>query len=676
MRVGTVVRLHSLVARPALNDRRGTVAKAFDAATGRCGVRVDGESTMMALRPANLVDVADEAIQAVLTDADLLRSILEHVPRWVRAGIVSGVSTTLRQSVWAHPDLYRSVVVLAATDRISRGIAPLRHVAMRDAPHRDAKTYSARLFVEEGALPLLPAQVAMIPDTGWVQSLFVEPGGNSAWEDIPKEAVINKQLASVLSREWPSVETLLVAGIGSSCWHESANGEVAQRTKANQCREWVRRHVRRSVLHLHLDGDVFVELANRERVYMLDTADSAGLISMQFDSGIRYEAGDYQERGLRAVVTAWPAEARDKVRHLDLNCWPREDEVSDADNIVYAIHHLPNLTRLKCMLGGPEEEDFEALARAAASGKLESLYLNIDSSEGLPITALDAFESVRTLEELVVVCDSCSWVHPSAGPCSEELVTRTLYSKLVRPSKERRNGFALLVCNQESPTDLGILDPLFRVLLPTTKEEWHLEANAHGVETLPFVREMRRRRHAASLRMELPGTVYDAAFEGNEAAVVAWLDGGGGIDARLVEDDDVQGTLLMCAACFAGGSRLSLVELLLSRGASVDLQNIIGWTALMGAAFEGSIEVVRRLLRAGAALEVQNKNGNTALSIARQRGHKEIVNLLCDSGAGAMHPPGDPRSSVDECRSAMMEILRRFPEHCAVVRQRSVEEND
>ena len=62
--VGTTVRLHSLVGRPALNDRRGIIGKAFDASTGRFGVRVEGESAMIALRPANLVAVPDDATHA------------------------------------------------------------------------------------------------------------------------------------------------------------------------------------------------------------------------------------------------------------------------------------------------------------------------------------------------------------------------------------------------------------------------------------------------------------------------------------------------------------------------------------------------------------------------------------------------------------------------------------
>ena len=146
--------------------------------------------------------------------------------------------------------------------------------------------------------------------------------------------------------------------------------------------------------------------------------------------------------------------------------------------------------------------------------------------------------------------------------------------------------------------------------------------------------------------MELPGEVYDSCYAGDEAAVCSWLDNGGYVDAEVVEDGKSDGTLLMCAAAGASSGRtnlLSMVQLLMERGARLDTQNGIGWTALMGAAFEGSVAVVRFLLEAKADPDVENQNGNTALSIARQRhrarvvGCVEIIGLLRKHGAQRFH---------------------------------------
>ena len=79
-------------------------------------------------------------------------------------------------------------------------------------------------------------------------------------------------------------------------------------------------------------------------------------------------------------------------------------------------------------------------------------------------------------------------------------------------------------------------------------------------------------------RKLLPDTIVQAAQDGDVAAVQAWLDGKGHIDAR---ESTGQGTLLMVAGVCG---QVQLVELLLGRGASIDLQDKIGCTALMCAA--------------------------------------------------------------------------------------------
>ena len=52
--LGIQVDLHSLLGRSDLNGRRGVVKKALDSSTGRVGVHVDGEATLLALKLANL----------------------------------------------------------------------------------------------------------------------------------------------------------------------------------------------------------------------------------------------------------------------------------------------------------------------------------------------------------------------------------------------------------------------------------------------------------------------------------------------------------------------------------------------------------------------------------------------------------------------------------------------
>ena len=123
--------------------------------------------------------------------------------------------------------------------------------------------------------------------------------------------------------------------------------------------------------------------------------------------------------------------------------------------------------------------------------------------------------------------------------------------------------------------------------------------------------------------MGLPADVSAAACEGDAQAVAAWLDEGGGVDARCAEAADM--TLLMAAAF---GGQEAMVRMLLQRGASVNLQDSIGTTALMYAAGNGHTTIVQALLDAKADPSLQDHDGSTALMIAEQEKHTATAQLL------------------------------------------------
>jgi len=118
--------------------------------------------------------------------------------------------------------------------------------------------------------------------------------------------------------------------------------------------------------------------------------------------------------------------------------------------------------------------------------------------------------------------------------------------------------------------------------------------------------------------------VTDAASEGDAQAVTAWLDEGGGVDARCAEQYGA--TLLIVAA--AGGQE-AMVRMLLQRGASVNLQGRGGVTALMiAAAFKGHTTIVQALLDAKADASLQDTNDTTALMLAEHYKHAATAQLL------------------------------------------------
>ena len=80
---------------------------------------------------------------------------------------------------------------------------------------------------------------------------------------------------------------------------------------------------------------------------------------------------------------------------------------------------------------------------------------------------------------------------------------------------------------------------------------------------------------------ELTQAATQAAGRGEEAALLAWLDSGGRINATCAVDD-VSGVTALILAADSGHERV--VELLLERGAEINLQGGDGGTALMYAA--------------------------------------------------------------------------------------------
>ena len=101
-------------------------------------------------------------------------------------------------------------------------------------------------------------------------------------------------------------------------------------------------------------------------------------------------------------------------------------------------------------------------------------------------------------------------------------------------------------------------------------------------------------------REELPQAICLAVDEGDAQAVAAWLDEGGGVDAHCAEHKGV--TLLIAAA---NGEHEAMVRMLLQRGASVNLRDSHGGTALMSAVAKGRTIIVQALLDAKADASLQ-----------------------------------------------------------------------
>lgn len=74
------------------------------------------------------------------------------------------------------------------------------------------------------------------------------------------------------------------------------------------------------------------------------------------------------------------------------------------------------------------------------------------------------------------------------------------------------------------------------------------------------------------------------------------------------------------------------VELLLSKGANVNVKNDVGWTPLHSAAAQGHKDMAELLLSKGANVNAKTDKGHTPLHFAMEKNHKDVAKLLLQHG--------------------------------------------
>lgn len=134
--------------------------------------------------------------------------------------------------------------------------------------------------------------------------------------------------------------------------------------------------------------------------------------------------------------------------------------------------------------------------------------------------------------------------------------------------------------------------------------------------------------HALALRTYSIGW---AAFKGHEPLVRLHLDKGVPADTR---PNTYSKTPLQHAAC---SGHTSILDLLLSRGATIDMPCASQHTALHFAALNGHSGAVKTLLRHGADVQLRNSAGLTplllAIRYAAERSGETVFEMLLDAGS-------------------------------------------
>ena len=140
----------------------------------------------------------------------------------------------------------------------------------------------------------------------------------------------------------------------------------------------------------------------------------------------------------------------------------------------------------------------------------------------------------------------------------------------------------------------------------------------------------RRQAKAALLELGISWhaeSLAQCVRDGDTKAVELFIDSGFPPDIR-----EKTGVPMLCLA--ARSKHLSIVELLLERGADIDAQSDDrGYSPLMDAAQQGDARLLRFLLEKGADTDLQSKDGQTALVLAVGRSDADIVETLLAGGA-------------------------------------------
>ncbi len=153
--------------------------------------------------------------------------------------------------------------------------------------------------------------------------------------------------------------------------------------------------------------------------------------------------------------------------------------------------------------------------------------------------------------------------------------------------------------------------------------------------------------------------IFDAIYypcrRGDLAAVTAYLDGGGNVNACL--------TFYSLLGVVAEHNHLPLARLLIEQGADVNLVTLDGSSALMKAACIGSLDIVELLLENAANPNLIHQFGETALDFASSNGHSAVVEVLLTYGASHDDLNGKQDAFRAACAENHLDTMKILHNH-------------
>lgn len=145
--------------------------------------------------------------------------------------------------------------------------------------------------------------------------------------------------------------------------------------------------------------------------------------------------------------------------------------------------------------------------------------------------------------------------------------------------------------------------------------------------------------------------------------------------ANVNLQSDLGFTALMYACHLKRANNIEPIELLIKNNANLDLQNNYGNTALFFACYsKQKIELIELLIKNNANLDLQNGGGNTALMLAILFLSLDIIKLLIDSGARLdfKNNEGETALTIAKKESQNKEIYELLLKHYSIIEQQKI----
>uniref|UniRef100_A0A803VPK6 Integrin linked kinase n=1 Tax=Ficedula albicollis TaxID=59894 RepID=A0A803VPK6_FICAL len=150
--------------------------------------------------------------------------------------------------------------------------------------------------------------------------------------------------------------------------------------------------------------------------------------------------------------------------------------------------------------------------------------------------------------------------------------------------------------------------------------------------------------------------IFTQCREGNAVAVRLWLDN---TENDLNQGDD-HGFSPLHWACREG--RSNVVDMLIMRGARINVMNRGDDTPLHLAASHGHRDIVQKLMQFKADINAVNEHGNTPLHYACFWGHEQVAEDLVGSGALVSIANKYGETPTDKAKTPLREVLKERAE--------------